>query len=238
MADIPAAETLYKEVTELIKERDKLLNSLAYAASTIQTLSSQNKELVRLLTSAQTALLAQQRKASSSTMPNKKKPARASSKIAWISGNYVSHPEDAALLEPIEKAWANGKAQDALVVLAERFSSKSLPDIDAAKLELLFSSVLRSSGQVVEALRHADMALQNARRAQSHELSGRAQFHRGLCCFYLDRYADAAWCFALASSTEDYAEIIEVHRDMAEKKRAALPEGHEGRVVSEGFFEV
>ena len=238
MADISAAEILCEEVAQLIKERDRLLNSLAYATSTIQTLSSQNKELVRLLTSAQTVLLAQQRKASSSTTPNKEKPARASSKTTWISGTYISHPEDAALLEPIEKAWANGKAQDALVLLTERLSSKSLPDIDAIKLEVLFSSVLRSSGQVEEALRHADMALQKARQAQSHELSGRAQFHRGLCCFYLDRYADAAWCFALASSTEDYAEIVEVHRDMAEKKRAALPEGHEGRVVSEGFLEV
>lgn len=237
-ADISAGETLHKEVTRLIKERDTLLNSLAYATSTIRSLSSQNKELARLLTSAQTALLAKQRNASSSTTLNEEKPARASCNTTWIGGNYVSHPEDAALLGPAEKAWASGKAQEALGLLTERFQSDSLSDIDAIKLELLTSSVLRSSGEVVGGLRHANMALQKARRAQSHELAGRAQFHRGLCCFYLDRHADAAWCFALASSTEGYAQIVEVHRDMAEKKRAKLPEGHEGRVVTDGFLEV
>ena len=238
MADISAAKTLYKEVAQLIQERDTLLNSLAYATSTIRSLSSQNKELTRLLTSAQTALLDQQKNTPSSTTPNKEKPTRASSTTNWIGGNYVSHAEDAALLGPAEKAWASGSAQEALGLLAEGFRRKPLPDIDAIKLELLVSSVLRSSGEVERGLRHADMALQRARRAQSHELAGRANFHRGLCCFYLDRHADAAWCFALASSTEGYAEIIEVHRDMAEKKRASLPEGHEGRVVTEGFLAV
>lgn len=237
-ADISAGETLYKEVTRLIKERDTLLDSLAYATSTIRSLSAQNKELVRLLTPAQSALLAQQRTAASSTPPNKEKPTRASSNTTWIGGNYISHPEDAALLGPAEKAWASGKAQEALSLLTERFCSQPLPDIDAIKLELLLSSVLRSSGEVPRGLMHAEIALRRARRVESYELAGRAQFHRGLCCFYLDRYADAAWCFALASSTESYAEIVEVHRDMAEKKRARLPDGHEGRIVTEGFLEV
>lgn len=236
MADV--SEELHRQVVFLLGEREKLINSLAYAESTVESLSSQNKELSRLLTSSQAVLLTQQTNATPSATLSQKKRSRASSNTTWIGGNYVSHPEDAALLGPAEEAWASGKFQDALGKLAERFRTEPLSDLDAIKVELLTSSVLRSAGQVVRGLRHADMALQRARSAQSHELAGRAQFHRGLCCFYLDRYADAAWCFALASSTEGYEEITEVHRDMAEKKRMALPEGHEAKFVTEGFLEV
>ena len=235
MANILVGEELYEAVSQLIKERDTLLTSLDYATSTIQTLSSQNQELTRLLSSAQAALLAPQRKPSASSAPNKEKPGRALG-TTWIGGTYLSHPPDDALLGHAEKAWASGRTQDALGFISNLLGSLSLPDVDAAKLELLQSAVLRSSGEVARGLTHAENALQRARRAQAHELAGRAQFHRGLCCFYLDRYADAAWCFALASSTTGYAEIVEVHRDMAEKKRARLPEGQEGRVVTEGFL--
>lgn len=53
---------------------------------------------------------------------------------------------------------------------------------------------------------------------------------------YLERYADASWCFVLARETEGYKEEVEVQWEVAERKRKGVGVGGRGGVISEGFL--
>ncbi len=52
-----------------------------------------------------------------------------------------------------------------------------------------------------------------------YTLVGKAQFFRGLCALDERRWTDARWCFALASHTKGYGELVGSYVEVVEWKR-------------------
>lgn len=214
-------------LAQMVSDRDRLQIELTYSKSTISELEAQNREYHRLLSAAQEALL----------LIRPAKPAQTVSPDAQrIGGTWVSSLTTAALLSPAEAAWKSGKTQQALALLTPFFGQEHAHNIriDAG---LLRCAILRSSGDIAGALRHAEETLRLATNTCQHTLIGKAQFHRGLCCLYLNRYADAKWCFVLASHTEGHADLVEESLQMAIEKWEELAPGNPNRNLSPGFTE-
>jgi hypothetical protein len=137
------------------------------------------------------------------------------------------------LLGPAENAWANSRTQDALNLLTTAINKDELQASDRMKAELLLGVILRGCGQVMKDLSHIEEALYGAQKTRMHQWIGRAHYHRGLCWLYLEQYANASWCFTLATHTEGHRSQIEVNRLHAEKKRTTLDRLDSARFVSQ-----
>jgi hypothetical protein len=138
----------------------------------------------------------------------------------WIGGTWLSNHASKAVLEPAEAAWQQGKPQVALNLLMEVMNRPALDPAQRVDAGLLFGVILRSAGVLEKSLKQVELALSIALDAELFDYVGKARFHQGLCFLYMDRFADASWCFTLASHTVGHRELVEVNRLIAEKKRA------------------
>lgn len=209
-------------ITNSTAEKDQLEEELHYARSVCAELHSLNEHLQKLLGEAQAAL-------------PPKKDLRPLPSTTWLGGTWLSPSPQIPALEPVLKAWLSGKTQYALALLTEISAQEDLPPNDRIEAGLLISTIMRSSGELTRAATYAEISLSIAQREQMHELKGKAQFHRGLSYFYLDRYADARWCFVLASHTRGHHEMIEINMQMAKAGLENLPPGHPGASLSLKF---
>lgn len=197
----------------LVADRDQHHTALRYAQSTISELQTQNRELELLLSNAQADL---QRY---SQVQKVKKPTPTS----WIGGTWLSCAAATPILIPVESAWEQGHTQKALTALSMIMLQENITHRQRVDAELLLCAIVRSSGDVRQALAHAEKSLEIAREKQLYDLVGKAQFHRGLSFLYGSEYANARWCFVLASHTPGYEEIVAINREMAEQSLLELP---------------
>lgn len=200
-------------LTNLIADREQLQTTLRYAQSTISELETQNRELERLLSNAQALLPSRKEVRGYKIPPN----------TSVIGGTWLSCHKVKSILTPVELAWQRGKPQQALVLLTLILKKQNITENQRADAELLFSVILRSASEWGQALIHAEICLSIAIKAQLYDLVCKAQFHRGLCYLYEDQYANAHWCFVLASHTPGYEGLAEINKLMAEQKLLELP---------------
>ena len=153
-------------------------------------------------------------------------------KTSWIGGTWLSCPTATPLLTPVESAWQQGQAQKALASLTQILHQQDVTHSQRINAELLFSAILRSSGDVRQALSHTETSLSLAKETQQYDLVGKAQFHRGLCYLYENRYADARWCFVLASHTPGHQELVAINLEMTEQRLLELPSDDPRRSLS------
>lgn len=210
---------IYIHVLQIVNDRDRLQTELHYAESTIYELDAQNRELHRLLKSVQDAL-----QSSDDRVPTQIHPRNLdlSHKANWIGGTWLSCAKTAPLLTAAEAAWQGGKSQQALALVAPILNEEDLKPSHRINAGLLYSAILRGNGDLEGALHYADECLSIAKETEQRQLTGKAQFHRGLCCLYLDRYADARWCFVLASHTEGHVAIVQEYLTMTQQNLTRL----------------
>ena len=230
-------------------ERDTLRAKLNYSQSAIIELQRQIRELDELLTEANERLREREEPPSSisatpSTVhPDSPRVSYASTKSSrtnvgatWIGGTWRAGGTEHAIIRSAEAVWQAGSAQRALEMLDPLVVGNNTAPAEHVSACLLVSSILRTAAQLERALQYTEKALEAARKHDLHALIGKTQFHRALCLLHLNRYADAAWCFVLASHTKGYEELAELNRIMAEKKRDDLPAGDPDLALSEGVF--
>lgn len=210
---------IYTHLIQIINDRHRLQTELHYAESTIFELDAQNRELHRLLKSVQDALQSSDKRAPTQIHPRN---LDLSHKANWIGGTWLSCAKTAPLLTAAEAAWQGGKPQQALALLTPILNEEDLKPSHRINVGLLYSAILRGNGDLQGALHHAEECLSIARETDQRQLTGKAQFHRGLCCLYLDRFADARWCFVLGSHTEGHAAIVQEYLVMTQQKLTEL----------------
>lgn len=210
---------------QLINERDHFRKELAIALQAIDELQFQIIEFDRLLANAHRQLyIHDPRRASRSALPKN-----------WI-GVWQSSPQEFPALVCVEDAWRNGHLQSALNQMPTMLERSDFGHQHRVNARLLYSAMISSSGANFPiALQYAEEALQLASKYRLHELAGKAQFHRGLCYFYLSEPAKAKWCFILASHLKDHAETIQDCQLRAEQQVNALPMGDPKRSISSDF---
>ena len=209
-------------LTQVINDRDSLKIKMRYAESTIRELHAQNRELHCLLRCAQDTV-----RSSDLGKPTQIHPRDLdlSHTPTWIGGTWLSVAKTMPLLAESEAAWQTGKSQQALALLTSILHEEGLKPSHRVTAGLLYSAILRSNGDLEGALHCAEENLNIAQETEQIPLAGKAQFHRGLCCLYLDRYVDARWCFVLASHTEGHAELIQEYLIMTQRKIGELAVG-------------
>ncbi|MCJ1467179.1 hypothetical protein MMC07_005802 [Pseudocyphellaria aurata] len=214
------SEELLEGVRILVTQRDNLREELKYAQSTILELEAQNIRLVSLLTDAQAWL------GTAEILPVAK-PSTPLMHSIWLTSTSNSK-----LLGPVEEAWQKGPPEEALYLLYVVLNQENLTNSQRVEAQLLYAAIMIISGHSDQALPQVEDALKIAEEKQLNQLAGKAQFIRGRCCFDLKRYADARWCFALASHTKGYESLIETEMQAAEKLLDQLPAGDIGRSLS------
>ncbi|MCJ1251914.1 hypothetical protein MMC30_009152 [Trapelia coarctata] len=219
----------------LVTERNDLETKLTYAESTIFALVRQNRELDNMLAETQAELT---KRAGAGSLTNRiytaPKAAATTSTLGaspsihgsmrltgtdWIGGSWLVVPASNSLLGPTESAWQEGKTQEALNLLTAVSNRDDLYPAEEIEVDLLFSAILRAARQPRRALEYAEKALRISDEYGLVEVVGKIYFHRGLSFLHISRYADAAWCFVLASSTEGHVQQAEANWEIAEKKR-------------------
>ena len=206
---------------QIINERDQLKVELKHAKSAIIELENQNMEYDRLLSIALSQL-----QTCKSTRAESISPC-----TSWL-GNWQcssDYPE----LAPIENAWAKGSIQTALSQMPAILAREDLGPHYHVNSRLLFSALLQSTdANLQQALAKAEEAVTMAVDLGLQELAAKGQFHRALCYHFLGDFAEARWCFILASSTNECAKE---YCEKAEKNLRDLPKNHPQRSVSADF---
>lgn len=217
-----STQEFHATFAHLITDREQLRIALTYAESAISELETQNRELDVLLSKTQAAL----------TIASELPGSKIASQTSWIGGTWLSCPTATPFLTPVESAWQQGQAQKALASLTLILSQQDITHSQRIDAELLFSAILRSSGDIRQALVHAEKSLSLAEKTQRYDLVGKAQFHRGLCHLYDNRYANARWCFVLASHTPGHEELVAINLKMTEQRLLELPPDDSRRSLS------
>ena len=221
MATAITSSEVKTDLLQIINERNQLKVELMHAKSVIVELEKQNLEYDRLLSSALRQLEACNPKPTMTIAP----------KTSWIgtwqcSSNYPQ-------LAPIEKAWSNGSLQKALSQMPAMLDREDLGPHHTINSKLLFSALLQSTGHnLQQALVNAEEAVTMAVDLGLQELAAKGHFHRALCYNHLGEFANARWCFVLASPTDQCTKEC---RRKIEQSLRELPEGHPQRSVSADF---
>lgn len=210
-----------EHLLQIINERDQLRVELRHAKSAIIELEGQTLEYDRLLSNALSQLQACQSKPIPTVAP----------KPSWIGTWQCSlHTPRLAL---IETAWANGWLQKALSQMPAMVDRNDLGPHHFINSRLLYSALLQSTGgDLRQALANAEEAITMAVDLGLQDLAAKGQFQRGLCYHYLGHFANARWCFVLASPIDENTKDC---RQEAEDNLQELPEGHPQRSVSADF---
>ena len=249
MARTQIDSELAQLLVAMTADRDTLRAKLNYSRSTIVELQRQIRQLDELLTEANKR--SNRRDEPSGSIPatpstlhiDSPRPSNTTGRsnrttrgANWIGGALQMGATEDITIQHAEEVWQAGSAQRALEMLNPFLMVDTTAPADHVNASLLVSSILRNAGQLERALQFTEEALEAGRKHDLHALIGKTQFHRGLCLLTLKRYADAAWCFVLASHTEGYEELAELNRTIAEKKRDELPIGHPNLALSKGLF--
>ena len=222
LSESETCSEIYLRLTQIINDRDRMKTELSYAESTIVELDAQNRELHRLLKSAQDALRSSDDKEPTQIHP---RDLDLSHKAEWIGGVWLSCVNMTPQLAEAEAIWKGGKPQQALALLTSLLREERLKSAHRINAVLLYSAILRCNGDFTGALHHAEEGLSLATQTDQRQLAGKAQFHRGLCYLYLENFADARWSFVLASYTEGHAAIIQEYLTMAERELSKVAAG-------------
>lgn len=216
---------IVREREELRNERDEIRIELRYAKTAVLELEKQNLELDRMLKIAQSQLSEHVPKHSST-------PAPKVSIVTWLSS-----PEEYPGLWPVENMWRNGHLQQALSQMPTLIEREDFGVRHQINARLLLSTMIQSSSHDYQlALQWAEEALRMAAEEQQLlDLAGKAQFHRGLCYYYLGEYANAKWCLTLVSHLEDHEQWVLDFQQKVQQYLDDLPEGDAKRSVSAGF---
>lgn len=217
-----ASDTLQEintTLTHLIADREQLQVKLGYAISTISELKTQNEQLELLLSNAQFHL---KTLLHSDQQARKKTRSKTRSKTSCMQGTWISDPAT-TFLAPAELAWDKGETQNALILLTQILNEQGITARKRANAELLYSVILRTSGQVQRAHTHALNSISIAEKAQLYDLRCKAQFHRGLCFMHELRYDQAVWCFVRAFYTPGYEELVKTNMESAVQTLLKLP---------------
>lgn len=216
-------DEIRKAVDLLILERDNLREEAKYAQSTILHLDTLNRRLDHLLAQAQACI-----QTSLEILP----ATTSSLNGTWIHSVWRSSTENPALLKPVETAWQKGETQQALILLHLVLNREHLTNGQRVEATLLEATIMSYSGHSEQALPRVEAALKLAEEKQLNDLVGKAHFIRGRCFVDLKRYADARWCFALASYTKGYEDLVETNMQFVEQLISKLPAGHVGRSLN------
>ncbi len=216
---------IVKDRDELRKERDDIRIELLYAKTAVAELENQNLDLDRMLTIAHSQLSEHVPKDSSTPTPK------------TFIGSWLSSPEEYPGLLSVENMWRNGHFQQALSQMPTLIERKDFGVRHQINARLLLSSIIQSSTHNYQvALQWAEEALRMAfEEQQLRDLAGKAQFHRGLCYYFLGEYANARWCLIMASHLEDHEQWILDFQQKVEQYLEELPERDAKRCVSAGF---
>ncbi|KAL8778080.1 MAG: hypothetical protein Q9213_007576 [Squamulea squamosa] len=136
----------------------------------------------------------------------------------WIGGSWLAPSED--VLAPAEKLWQDGNANGALKIVEAVLLHHDLTVEEDVNANLLVSTLQRVSGDVAQASKCAEDGLVIARQAGDYMLASKAQFYRGMCFFCQHQYAQAHFCFALASHLDGYQEQIETEGNTSTSRHA------------------
>ncbi|KAL8796148.1 MAG: hypothetical protein Q9195_001481 [Heterodermia aff. obscurata] len=186
---------------ELLDERDRLKNELAYYKSAVDALTLQNQRYAEMIQTGVVTL-------------DKQPPASKSPDVHWVAGNFLYRPSVDHYLKDSIATYQDNSAQRAIAFLTLKINTTLLTDPQRINAQLLLTAMMRASAtnrdsdQTVEkALAIADDALAIAEKMEDHAWVCRAHFHRGLCYLHLNRFADAKWSLILASGATEYAEL-------------------------------
>ncbi|CAF9917162.1 MAG: hypothetical protein HETSPECPRED_003157 [Heterodermia speciosa] len=201
MASSTQASDLTTIQQELLDERDRLKNQLAYYKSAVDALTLQNERYAEML---QTGVV---------TLANQS-PASKTPDVHWVAGNFLYRPSVDHYLKDSIDAYQGNSAQRAIAFLTLKINTTLLTDPQRVNAQLLLAAMMRASAtnrdseQTVEkALAIADDALAIAEKMRDHAWVCKAHFHRGLCYLHLNRFADAKWSLILASGAPEYSEL-------------------------------
>ena len=216
---------IVRERDELRKERNEIRIELRCAKTAVVELENQNLELDRMLRIAHSQLSEHVPKRSSNPAP----------KI--VIGSWLASPEEYPGLRGAEDMWRNGHLQQALSQMPTIIEREDFGVRHQINARLLLSAIIQSSSHNLQtALQWAEEALRMASQEQRLlDLSGKAQFHRGLCYYYLGEYANAKWCLSLASHLEGHEQWVLDFQQKVDQYLQDLPEGDPKRFVSAGF---
>ena len=216
---------IFRERDELRQERDEVRIELLHAKAAVVELEKQNLELDHMLKIAHSQLSEYVPKRTSTPAP----------KIPI--GSWLSSPDDYPGLCSAEDMWRNGHLQQALSQMPALIERKDFGVRHQINARLLLSAMIQSSSHDFQlALKWAEEALRMASEEQQLlDLAGKAQFHRGLCYYYLGEYAHASWCLSLASHLEGHEQWVLDFQQKVEQYLKAFPERDAKRSVSAGF---
>ena len=218
-------QTVKSALQQIISERDHYRKELSIANQAIQCLESHIIELDRLLANAHRQLYVHE---------PRHRPKRSLPK-SWI-GPWQCSPKEFPTLTHAEEAWRDGHTQMALTQIPKLLERHDLGCQHRINTLLLCSAMISSAGgDYSMALSFVEEALKLASQYRLYELAGKAQFHRGLCYFYLGQPAKAKWCFILASHLEDHEVTIRDCQLAAERQIEDLPMGDPKRTVPSDF---
>ncbi|MCJ1409257.1 hypothetical protein MMC19_003336 [Ptychographa xylographoides] len=220
----------FAAVVDLRTENENLQTKLRYMESAMNEVQSINKELHGMLDRIQSRIW-EGMNANLGTAIG-----RPSSKGNWVGGAWLALPENEHFLGQTERLLNRGAKEEALIAIKAVLGRDNLSPAQRVDAGLLFSTILRSTEDQAGALRNAEEALRIAGKNDLLSLVGKARFHQGLCFLYLERYADASWCFHLASHTDGHAEQVQVHRELAEAKRLEMHPTDPQRFISKDFL--
>ncbi|KAI4206736.1 MAG: hypothetical protein LQ346_000925 [Caloplaca aetnensis] len=214
-APSPSYGDLVGTIQYLLEERTRLEQRLFFAERTVKELSQQAQYANTL------ARNAQQPAATATTAPCMDKKDQRAKALArgkpstWIGGSWLAPSEP--ILAPAEKLWQAGNAQGALVATSALLLQHNLTMSEDVHTHLFTSAILRAVGDPAQASKYAEDALVIAKEADSYMLASKCELYRGLCFVQQQRYAQAQWCFVLASYLEGYQDLLEPNREFAEK---------------------
>ena len=209
----------------ILKERQQLREQLELANVAICELENQNILLDRLLTKACTI-----------ERIKRTKPTTKSLLKTYIGPWECSSSEYPALLA-VENLFRNGKRQKALNSMPRLLARKDLDDRTRVNAKLLYAALIQSTGRNIrQALMLAEGALASASELQIHDLAGKANYWRGLCHLCLEEWANAKWCFILASNLHGHTEQVEAGRTTVERELLHLPEDQRKVTADFQFF--
>ncbi|KAG7004970.1 m7GpppX diphosphatase [Physcia stellaris] len=147
---------------QLLEERERLENELAYYKSAFDALRSQNERYCAMLRS------------NMSTLDEVSDPSK-SSDTQWVAGNFLYQPSIDQYLKDSIDVYQHNSAQRAMALLSLKISTGNLTDAQRVNALLLLTAIMRSSGtnrdadQLMEkALMIADDALQIAGKMEDH----------------------------------------------------------------------
>ncbi|KAI4255792.1 MAG: hypothetical protein LQ352_002392 [Teloschistes flavicans] len=231
----PSYTDLLGTIQYLLEDRKRLSEHLALANGTVEEFRqlAQHAHILSRNAAEATTL-------SSNSSRFKKSIGEANTASTWIGGSWLA--PSVAALGPAEKLWQDGQAQQALILVGSLLRQPAPTVSEDVHARLFISALLRASGDLGQAHKHAEDALvmakeaRAAQEADSFMLVSKAEFHRGLCFMKMGRYAQAHWCLVLASHLEGHEEQIEANRVFAMEKCQELGMGDEGRRIDLSYI--